>query len=175
MTLANPVRTKLALSLGAASLLVAAVASSRPGTAVAAPHAEGVPAAPLEAGPRAAGEHYTVEAALAAPCSAGAECSIAIAIKAQGEFHVNPEFPHKFIAQDTAGVEFLGKDPAKKNVFGKVAGDLVIGEPKSAVLTVRFKSQAGTPVIKGTLKIGVCSEKDCQLPQVELAIPVTVK
>ena len=94
---------------------------------------------------------------------------------ASDEFHVNAEYPHKFTAQDTAGVEFLGKDPAKKNVFGKASGDFVISDPKHAVLTVRFKAQAGSPTIQGTLKIGICSEQTCLLPQVDLAVPVTVK
>ena len=127
------------------------------------------------ASPHADGEHFSVDAALVGICSAGAECAIAIKVTVRDEFHVNPEYPHKFIAQDAAGVEFLGKDTAKKNVFSKTAGDFVTADPKSCVLTVRLKSQAGTPTITGTLKLGVCSDQNCLLPSVELAVPVTVR
>jgi len=132
-------------------------------------------AAPLAASPHADGEHFSVDAALVGPCAPNAECTIAIKVAVRDDYHVNPEFPHKFTAQDAAGVEFLGKDPAKKNVFSKTAGDFASSDPKSAVLTVRFKAQPGSPTITGTLKLGVCSDQNCMLPVVDLAIPVTVK
>jgi hypothetical protein len=131
--------------------------------------------APLAAGPHADGDHFSVDGALVGSCSPGSECSVALKVTVRDEYHVNMEFPHKFTAVDAPGVEFLGKDPSKKNVFSKTAGDFVSNDPKSAVLTVRFKSQAGSPTIQGTLKLGVCSEQNCLLPQVEIAVPVTVK
>jgi hypothetical protein len=131
--------------------------------------------APLAAGPHADGDHFSVDGALVGSCAPGSECSVALKVTVTGEYHVNMEFPHKFTAVDAPGVEFLGKDPAKKNVFSKTAGDFVSSDPKSAVLTVRFKSQAGSPTIQGTMKLGVCSEQNCLLPQVEIAVPVTVK
>jgi hypothetical protein len=130
---------------------------------------------PVAAGSHADGDHFSVDAAQAGACSPGAECSVAIKVTVRDDFHVNQEYPHKFTAQDAAGVEFLGKDPAKKNVFSKAQGDFTSSDPKSAVLTVRFKSQAGSPTIAGTLKLGVCSEQNCLLPSVDLAVPVTVR
>jgi hypothetical protein len=129
----------------------------------------------VAAGPHADGDHFSVDAAPIGACGPGAECAIAIKVTVRDEFHVNPDYPHKFITQDVAGVEFLGKDPAKKNVFSKAAGDFVSSDPKSAVLTVRFKSQAGSPTIGGTLKLGVCSDQNCLIPSVDLAVPVTVR
>jgi hypothetical protein len=129
----------------------------------------------LAAGPHADGDHFSVDASQTGPCAPGAECSIAIKVTVRDEFHVNMEYPHKFTAQDAAGVEFLGKDPAKKNVFSKASGDFTSSDPKTGLLTVRFKSQAGSPTIAGTLKLGVCSEQNCLLPSVDLAVPVTVR
>jgi hypothetical protein len=129
----------------------------------------------VAASPHADGEHFSVDAALVGACAAGSECAIAIKVTVRDEYHVNPEYPHKFIAQDSAGVEFLGKDPAKKNTFSKAAGDFVSSDPKSGLLTVRFKSQAGSPTIQGTLKLGVCSDQNCLIPSVDLAVPVTVR
>ena len=129
----------------------------------------------LAAGPHADGDHFSVDATQVGACAAAAECSIAIKVTVRDEFHVNMEYPHKFTAQDAPGVEFLGKDPAKKNVFSKTAGDFTSSDPKTGLLTVRFKSQAGSPTISGTLKLGVCSEQNCLLPSVDLAVPVTVR
>jgi hypothetical protein len=180
MSVLKVVRDRLALSLGVAALTVAATAvaspvapsacDARPASAKASPAAVA-----LAAGPHADGEHFSVDAALVGSCAPNAECSVAIELTVRDEFHVNPEYPHKFTAQDAAGVEFLGKDASKKNVFGKATGDLVIKDPKHATLSVRFKSQPGNPTIQGTLKLGVCSEQTCLLPQVELAVPVSVK
>jgi hypothetical protein len=182
MKVVTVARERLALSLGVVSLMVAATAMAAPmaplgcdardASARVAPPSTG---AKLAAGPHAEGDHFAVDAALVGSCAPATECSIAINLTVKDQFHVNPEYPHKFTAQDTAGVEFLGKDAAKKNVFGKATGDFVITDPKHAVLTVRFKAQAGSPTIQGTLKIGVCSEQTCILPQVDLAVPVTVK
>jgi hypothetical protein len=163
MTHVRRVREKLttiaALGIGAASVLAAGL----------------VDASPLAAGPHAEGDHFSVDAALVGACAPSSECTLALKLTVRDEYHVNMEYPHKFTAVDAAGVEFLGKDPAKKNVFSKTAGDFVSTDPKSGVLTVRFKSQAGSPIISGTLKLGVCSEQNCLLPQVEIAVPVTVK
>jgi hypothetical protein len=188
MTLARSLREKLTTMLGVVSLTTGTATAAAAPMALASVAGAGcskdVSAATeragsrpvaLAAGPHADGEHFSVDAALAGPCAANAECTLAIKVTVRDEFHVNLEFPHKFTAQDAAGVEFLGKDPAKKNVFSKTAGDFASSDPKTGVLTVRFKSQAGTPTIQGTLKIGVCSEQNCLLPQVELAVPVTVK
>jgi hypothetical protein len=131
--------------------------------------------APLAAGPHADGDHFSIDGALVSPCAPNSECSVALKLTVRDDYHVNMEFPHKFTAVDAPGVEFLGKDAAKKNVFSKVSGDFVSTDPKSGVLTVRFKSQPGSPTIQGIMKIGVCSEQNCLLPQVEIAVPVTVK
>jgi hypothetical protein len=111
-------------------------------------------------------------------CTAEAECSIAIKVTAKDDYHVNAEYPHKFTATAplaSEGVEFLGKDAAKRNVFSKPAGDFTFDGPKAGTLTVRFKAKAGAPTVRGALKVGVCSDETCMIPEVELAVPVAVK
>jgi hypothetical protein len=161
---------------GGVTLLALALALAGCGKdSAAATRGPGASSEKVAVGPHADGDHFSVDAAPVGACAAGAECAIAIKVTVRDDFHVNPEYPHKFTAQDAAGVEFLGKDPGKKNVFSKPAGDFASSDPKSGVLTVRFKSQAGSPTVAGTLKLGVCSDQNCLLPVVDLAVPVTVR
>ncbi len=159
--------------VSAAALLVAACARAQ-ATDSSHPAAGSTPASRPAPGPHVDGDHFSVDASLVGPCAANAECTVAIKLTVRDDFHVNAEYPHKFTATDAPGVEYLGKDAAKKQVFSKPAGDFAQTDPKSGVLTVRFKAQPGPHVIGGTLKIGVCSDQNCMLPQVELAVPVTV-
>jgi hypothetical protein len=164
--------SRVSIAVAVAALLGTVGCNEKPASAQVTPTTKG---APLTAGPHAEGDHFAVDAALVGTCAPATECAVGIKLVVKDEFHVNKEFPHKFTAQDAAGVEFLGKDPAKKNVFSKASGDFVASDEKNAVLTVRFKAQAGAPTIQGTLKIGICNEQTCLMPQVDLAIPVTVK
>jgi hypothetical protein len=148
----------------------AATASSSEGSG-----AGGVARATTPAGPHAEGLHYSVDAAQVGACAADAECSIAIHVTARDDYHVNVDYPHKFTAMPSEGIELLGKDAAKRNVFSKPAGDFTLDGPKAGTLAVRFKAKGGTPTVRGTLKIGVCSDETCMIPEVELAVPVTVK
>jgi hypothetical protein len=181
MTVARRIREKLTTSAGSLAAVMIATLIAIPSSAcskdsAAATHgSSSAPnAAALVAGPHADGDHFAVDGALVGPCAANTECTVALKLTVRDEFHVNMEFPHRFTAADALGVEFLGKDPAKKNVFSKTAGDFTSEGPKSGVITVRFKSEAGAKSIGGTLKLGVCSEQACVLPQVQLAVPVTV-
>jgi hypothetical protein len=133
------------------------------------------PKAALAAGPHVDGNHYTIDAA-AGDCSAGANCSITVKLAAQGEFHINQQYPYKFTAAQAAGVTYLGSDTNGPNVFTKTAGDFAIGDEKTATMTVKFKAASkGTVAISGTFKLSVCSSANCQLEQQDVSVNVTVK
>jgi hypothetical protein len=89
-----------------------------------------------------------------------------------GEYHVNKEYPYKFVATPGA-VDYLGKgDP---NTFSRANGDFAEDGEKAATLTVRFKAkQAGDATVAGTYKLSVCSAENCQIEQqaVTLTVPV---
>ena len=128
------------------------------------------------AGQVAKGNNFVVNADVPT-CRANAECKIDLRLEAQGEFHVNKEYPYKFKASDAAGVEFLGKDAGGKNVFSKAAGDFVLSpsNEKQGTMTLKFKAaHAGSVTIAGQFKLSVCSAANCMLETAQVSVPVTV-
>lgn len=94
-------------------------------------------------------------------------------LAASGEYHVNKEYPYKFVAAAAPGVQFLGNGDA--NTFSRAAGDFREEGEKAATMTVRFKpSSAGEARVSGTYKMSVCSAENCQIETqaVTLAVPV---
>jgi hypothetical protein len=129
------------------------------------------------AGQVAKGNNFVVNADVAA-CTSGTECKIDLKLEAQGDFHVNKEYPYKFKATDAAGIEFLGKDPAGKNVFSKAAGDFTLNatNEKQGTMTLRFKpANKGNVTVAGQFKLSVCSAANCMLETADVSVPVTVR
>src|SRR5450755_3446249 len=122
----------------------------------------------------AKGNNFVVNATAAA-CAANAECKIDLRLEAQGDFHVNKEYPYKFKATAASGVTYLGKDPTGVDTFSKAAGDFALdtANEKAGTMTIRFKSaNKGAVSIGGTFKLSVCSAQNCQLEQATVAVPV---
>lgn len=165
-----------------ASSVAAASASPAPETPVAVADAGkakdggGTLAAPSHgnalASKHVTGTNFTLD--LASPgCKAGAECAMTIKLVASGDYHVNAEYPYKFVASAAPGIEFLGK--ADATTFTRAAGDFVEHGEKSGTMTIRFKpSSPGEARIAGTYKFSVCSADQCQIEQekLDLAVPV---
>jgi hypothetical protein len=136
---------------------------------------ESVPAR-VAAGPHVDGNHYTLDAAPAADCQVGANCAILVKLAVAGEYHVNAQYPYKFTAAQGGNVTYLGSDAAAPNVFTKTAGDFVIGDEKTATMTIKFKvAQKGPATVGGTFKLSVCSSQNCLLEQQDVSVNVTAK
>lgn len=119
------------------------------------------------------GDHFALDLETKG-CKAGAECTMTIKLGIQGDFHINKEYPYRYVASDTAGVEYLGK--GEKNKFTKEAGDFVANGEKAGVMTVKFKPQtAGKVKLTGVYKMSLCSADQCQIeePSLELTIPAS--
>ena len=119
------------------------------------------------------GDHFALDLA-SQGCKAGAECTMTIKLAIDGDFHVNKEYPYRFVANDAPGVEFLGK--TEKNKFTKDAGDFVASGEKAGTMTVRFKpAAAGKTTVNGIYKLSLCSADQCQIeePKLELVIPAS--
>jgi hypothetical protein len=118
------------------------------------------------------GKNFTLD--LATPgCKAASECAMTIKLVASGDFHVNKEYPYKFVAAASPSVAFLGKGEA--TTFTRATGDFVEQGEKAGTMTVRFKpSAAGDTTVAGTYKFSVCNADQCQIEQekLELAVPV---
>jgi hypothetical protein len=119
-----------------------------------------------------AGKNFTLD--LASPgCKATSECAMTIKLVAAADYHVNKEYPYKFIANAAPNVAFLGKGEA--TTFSRAAGDFVEQGEKAGTMTVRFRpSSQGDAQIAGTYKFSVCSADQCQIEQekVDLTVPV---
>jgi hypothetical protein len=151
-----------------ASPAPSAVASA----AVAPPAKSGKSAALKPAAAQVAGSNFTVD--VASPgCLAGSDCVMTLKLGAGNGFHVNKEYPYKFIGAPAGGVTFLGKPDA--NTFGRASGDFVEQGEKAALLTVHFKAaSAGDAHVTGKYKLSVCSADKCQIeqPAIDLTVPV---
>jgi hypothetical protein len=137
------------------------------------PGASGATTAVLKpASKRFTGNNFALDAT-SPGCKAAEECSVTLKLTPTGEFHVNKEYPYKFLATPAAGVSYLGKSDA--NSFGKQWGDYVEQGEKLGLLTVRFKAAAaGEARVTGKYKLSVCSAAQCLIEeqQVDLAVPV---
>jgi hypothetical protein len=90
-----------------------------------------------------------------------------------GDFHVNKEYPYKFVASAAPGVAYLANGDA--NTFSRSSGDFHEDSEKVGTMTVRFKpSAAGEARVAGTYKMSICSAEQCQIETqaVSLAVPV---
>lgn len=122
---------------------------------------------------RVTGDNFALDIASPGGCKAASECAVTIKLVASGDYHVNAEYPYKFVATPAPGVEFLGKGDAA--TFTRAAGDFVSRDEKVGTMTVRFKPSAPGPArVAGTYKFSVCSDDQCQIEQekVELTVPV---
>lgn len=124
----------------------------------------------------ACGSNFFVDAVPAPGCAQGASCGLALNLQATGDFHINDEYPYKFVADDAPGVEFLGTDVSGKNVFSKGAKNWEKKAEKTGVMTIAFRSaDKGSKTIGGNFKLSVCSAQTCQLEQQKLQVPVAVQ
>ena len=120
-----------------------------------------------------AGNNFTVD--VASPgCQAGSDCVMTLKLGVGGGYHVNKEYPYKFIGAPAGSVSFLGK-PSDPNTFGRMTGDFVEQGEKAALLTVHYKAAApGEAHVTGKYKLSVCSADQCQIEQqaIDLTVPV---
>ncbi len=137
------------------------------------PSAEPGPAASNGQGAKNDGaKNYTLDVK-AGECKASGECSVTLKLLTGGEFHVNEEYPYKFVAAPAADVTYLGKqDP---NTFSRAAGDFRTETPQTATMTVRFRPQkAGDVQVQGSYKLSVCSKDACQIDTAAVNTRVSV-
>lgn len=113
--------------------------------------------------PLASKAFYRVDAGAPAACAQGTICEARVVLTALGDYHVNKDYPFKFVA-----------DPASPPVDGD--GAFALDDAKHGTMTVKFRpASAGTAKLVGTFKLSVCSDDTCEIetPKLELAIPVS--
>ncbi len=108
-------------------------------------------------------------------CKVGQDCVAKVKLTATGAYHINKEYPYKLTMAPDKSVDFLGKGEKDKEIFSKPLGDFT-AEEKEATMSVRFKPKtAGDVALKGTYKMSVCSEQNCQLETKEISLEVKIK
>src|SRR5262245_45851919 len=96
--------------------------------------------------PLASKAFYRVDAGPQVACASGATCEARLVLTALGDYHVNKEYPFKFVAEP----------PPATAVDGE--GAFSLDGAKQGTMTVRFRpTAAGTAKVVGTFKLSVCS------------------
>jgi len=121
------------------------------------------PAGPTAGAPLAGKPFYRVDRGPQPPCGSGAACEARVVLTALAGYHVNKDYPFKFVG-----------DPAAMPIDG--TGSFAIDGAKHGTMTIKFRpAAAGTATLIGTFKLSVCSDDTCEIesPRLEIAIPVT--
>lgn len=136
-------------------LLIALVAATGAGCS----RSESAPAGK----PLAGKAFYRVDLGPTTPCASGSTCEARVVLTALGDYHVNKDYPFKFVG-----------DPAAVPVDGD--GSFAVDGAKRGTLTIKFRAAApGSAKVVGNFKLSVCSDDTCEIesPKLELTIPVS--
>jgi hypothetical protein len=123
----------------------------------------GVPAVPAPAA-RVTGASFHVDAYAPTPaCRHGQECRLVLRLFAEGGYHVNPDYPFKFVA-----------DAASAAVSTTKPGDFRLEGEKVGALTVSFVGPAvgASTSVAGVFKLSICSAADCRIEEARVAVEV---
>lgn len=150
---AEPAREALARDAGAvAAALATTAAGAKPTDA-------------KHVGLHIKGNNFAVDVSAPGNCKVNVPCVMSIKLTAMGAFHLNNEYPYKWVGDPIDGIEYVG---SKTGEFKKES-------ETQGTMFVRFKSAGANPKIAGVYKMSVCSEDKCQLEtqRVELNIPTS--
>ena len=120
--------------------------------------------APGAVPPLAGKAFYRIDAGPRTPCASGATCEARLVLTALGDYHVNQDYPFKFVG-----------DPARAPAV-EGTGTFALDSARQGTLTITFRPGGpGTARLVGTFKLSVCSDETCEIeaPKLELAIPVS--
>lgn len=113
--------------------------------------------------PLAGKAFYRIDPGPTTPCASGAICEARVVLTALGDYHVNKDYPFKFVG-----------DPAAVAVDGD--GSFALDGAKRGTLTIKFRpATPGSAKVVGSFKLSVCSDDACEIesPRLELTIPVS--
>ncbi len=108
----------------------------------------------------------------------GDVASFEVVLSALGDYHVNPEYPAKFVPTDKpVGVSYPATKIAraeKADAFTEEA--CKSGKDKCTLhVKVPVKIEATTAKVGGTLYFGVCNASQCLIEKAPLEVAITVK
>ncbi len=115
--------------------------------------------------PLAEKSFYRVDLGPQTPCKQHQPCELRLVLSALGDYHVNEKYPNKFVVDnDNAPAITMSGD-----------GSFQLETTKAGTWTMRYRaSKAGTYKMKGTFKLGVCTEENCEIDSPAIAFDVAV-
>jgi len=117
-----------------------------------------------EAPPLAAKAFYRVDAAPPPTCTTGAPCEVRFVLTALGAYHVNRDYPFKFIADPPPAVALDG------------AAVFTVEDERRGIMTAQVRPTApGTAQVAGTFKLSVCSDDTCEIEAPKISIAIAVR
>jgi len=123
------------------------------------------PAPPVsEPGALAEKPYFRIDPGPAAACATGGTCEAKVVLTARAGYHVNPEYPYKFVADPSSDVAIDG------------TGKFVVDDELHGTMTITFRpAKAGALTLSGTFKLSVCSADECAIdaPKIALTVPAT--
>jgi hypothetical protein len=117
-----------------------------------------VPASP----PLASAAFYRLDAGPQPACTASNACEAHLVLTALGNYHINDRYPFKFEAAAAPGVAVDG------------TGTFATDSAKQGTLTIRFRADKPGPAqLRGTFKLSVCTEENCEIETPAIAFQVS--
>lgn len=121
-------------------------------------------ARPAEAGALAEAANFRVDPGPVVACASGGTCEAKVMLTARAGYHVNPEYPYKFIADPSTELAVEG------------TGTFTVVDELHGTMTITFRpAKAGTLRLAGTFRLSVCTPEDCavEAPKIALSIPAS--
>lgn len=116
---------------------------------------------PIASGPLAEGVNYRVDRGPVGACASGAPCEAKVVLTARAGYHVNPEYPYKFIADPSSDLATEG------------TGTFTVDDELHGTLTLTVRpAKAGTLTLAGTFRLSVCTPEDCAVEAPKIALEI---
>jgi hypothetical protein len=134
------------------ALVVAVIAACKSAPA---PAVQPMPAA------LAAFPYVRVDLGPSSTCTVATSCEARVVVTALAGYKVNPEYPHKFVAEVSPELAIEG------------TGTFTVDDAGRGTMTIRFRpARSGTLTLAGTLKLSVCTDEECQIEAPRLSFSV---
>jgi len=107
---------------------------------------------------------YGITSKLEGTCVAGTPCTVKVHLVAARDYHVNEEYPYRFVPQPTKTLTFASPSPA----FTKES-------EREGTLPISFiPKSTGPEKVEGTFKLSVCNKDVCLIEESRVGVDVVV-
>jgi hypothetical protein len=170
MKVSRPLSGTLSVLAAAIALTLAcdqSQAAAAEGSAPAPPATPGDGARGAAEGPKVDEQNFTAEMKASGAFEAGKKGTVDVVLEPKGAYKINDKYPTKLSLKETEGLTF------EKVVLRREDGEFT---DKKGTFRVSFTPAAkGKAKVAGKLSMSVCSDANCIMEKVDLALEVDVK